>query len=492
MTITENDTFLVPVGHSRISREGFRQMMLQRAAPAVLAERDPAAYYDAAATVTTADGKRQVDALLLAAKFQHESVMGRAGVAVITHSWGNTRTPNFGAQPVGETPGRTGTFPIWRDWLDGMKSTAARLTTEQYVYNGVSVNDTTHVSYPARRTIREIYDHPSEKVWAPAGDLNDPSGYLRAVLDFMNRYADGGTDMAVDISRYVPPRIVQQWFEPNGKSYLGEDMEMWGVCIHETGNTNAGAEAQQNRNYMASAECVNREASWHSTVGRDIIIEGIPRTKQAFHASDGSGPGNTHFFAIEGVMCYPVGTPDFRRVMTNHAWYAAKILRAAGLPCVPVAPDADYTQGKTLAQHNDFARDHKDCPQFYRDHNLWLEFGALAQAFWQRNEWAMPPVTPATNPLYFPQTDHYIDPAFWDFWNQHGGVEDFGFPVTGSHMADVVVNDLTGETKNLLVQYFERAVFQLHADGIKLRRLGAEEAARAGFSGPGIPKAEAA
>jgi hypothetical protein len=180
----------------------------------------------------------------------------------------------------------------------------------------------------------------------------------------------------VDISNVTPPTIKQQWFGVNGKSYLGEKMEMRGVCIHETGNTSAGAEAQQNVNYMNSVECINRQASWHATVGLSEIIQTIPADRQAYHASDGDGPGNTHFYAIEGVMCYPVGTSNFRRVMMNHAWYAARMLKENGL-----ALSFNRGANGSLAQHNDFARDHKDCPQFYRDNGLWGEFCDLVSAF---------------------------------------------------------------------------------------------------------------
>lgn len=87
-----------------------------------------------------------------------------------------------------------------------------------------------------------------------------------------------------------------------------------------------------------------------------------------------------------------------------------------------------------------------------------------------------PTPDPANNPLYFPQTNKYLDPDFATFWNEHGGVAVLGYPVTGSFV--------DGDMK---VQYTERAVLELHPDGVKLRRLGAAAAAAAGFSGPGIP-----
>lgn len=178
MPITPDDCHLVTPGQSRISRERFRQVLIQQAAKGVVDERDPGEYYDAIEATQAPDG-RCVDPLFVLAMFNHESTMGKAGVARTTRSWGNTRAPNFGATPIGEEPGMSGSFPIWRDWLDGARSTAARLVAPNHVYAG-------------RNTIRSIFDWPPNQnlVWAPAGDFNQPTSYLRAMIDFMSAYAD--------------------------------------------------------------------------------------------------------------------------------------------------------------------------------------------------------------------------------------------------------------------------------------------------------------
>ncbi|HUG16099.1 MAG TPA: hypothetical protein VMM78_13905 [Thermomicrobiales bacterium] len=181
MPIAPEDTFLVKPGQSRISRGRFRQVMLDLAAPAVLAERGPSDYYDAIEAARTPDG-RCVDPLFVLAKFVHESGMGKAGMATTTRSWGNTRPPSFGVPEVGQETqfinGQpNGFFSRYDTWLDGCHSTCGRLVSPDWKYH-------------ARTTIREIYDHPSGDVWAPAGDFNNPAAYLRAVIDFMNAHAD--------------------------------------------------------------------------------------------------------------------------------------------------------------------------------------------------------------------------------------------------------------------------------------------------------------
>lgn len=189
--ITPDDPFLVQDGEERISRAGFRAVIMARAASGVRTERDPGEYYDAILATRAEDG-RFVDPLLMLAKFNHESSMGTAGAATVTRSWGNTRPPSFGVDEVGRHPqfiGGTlnGFFSIYSSWLDGCISTAGRLVTKDYVYAGWG-----------RERIRHLYawdDDPATDadeslvVWAPAGDFNNPSAYLRAVIDFMNANA---------------------------------------------------------------------------------------------------------------------------------------------------------------------------------------------------------------------------------------------------------------------------------------------------------------
>ncbi len=162
-------------GAVRISRDAFARIIREQAAPGVAQERDPGEYWDVCV-------QYKVDPLLTLAMFKHESQMGKAGVAMTTHSWGNTRRPCFGPQPVGDdVPGRSGFFPRYANWKDGCESTVARLAATDWFYRGQG------------RNLGQVFtgtDTDRLHVWAPAGDLNNPHGYLRSVLDFMNRFTD--------------------------------------------------------------------------------------------------------------------------------------------------------------------------------------------------------------------------------------------------------------------------------------------------------------
>jgi len=181
----------------RVSREGFAVAIASRPHNTGLEqERDLGAYWDESRAWS-------IDPLFTLAMAIHESQLLTAGVAVTTKSFGNTRNPSFGATPVGETPGRTGTFPVFASYLDGCTSTVARLASTVWP---------TVAPYGERDSIAEVFSHPSGAVWAPAGDLNSPAGYLNSMLRLMNQYADqadepisGRTPLALTIHTRLTP-----------------------------------------------------------------------------------------------------------------------------------------------------------------------------------------------------------------------------------------------------------------------------------------------
>ncbi len=79
------------------------------------------------------------------------------------------------------------------------------------------------------------------------------------------------------------------------------------------------------------------------------------------------------------------------------------------------------------------------------------------------------PVGPSR--VFFSQTGHYLSYGFLDFWRTNGALPMFGYPIT---------EELN--SNGMAVQYFERAVFEYHADApagwqVQLERVGAEQTA---------------
>ncbi len=73
--------------------------------------------------------------------------------------------------------------------------------------------------------------------------------------------------------------------------------------------------------------------------------------------------------------------------------------------------------------------------------------------------------------IAFPETGHQVCGAFASYWRANGGLERFGFPVTGEFTTEL-------EGKPYTVQYFERRRFELHPeirpDAVLLGLLGRE------------------
>jgi hypothetical protein len=63
------------------------------------------------------------------------------------------------------------------------------------------------------------------------------------------------------------------------------------------------------------------------------------------------------------------------------------------------------------------------------------------------------------NPGFFPQTGHTLGGRFRDYWNNNGGLAQFGYPISEEFTE---ISDL--DNKPYIVQYFERAVFEYHPE----------------------------
>ncbi len=84
------------------------------------------------------------------------------------------------------------------------------------------------------------------------------------------------------------------------------------------------------------------------------------------------------------------------------------------------------------------------------------------------------PAQAADSPVYFPQTRHTVGGAFLDYWKTHGGLARQGYPITEEFGERSLVDG-----KTYTVQYFERAVFELHPENqppynVLLTPLGAD------------------
>ena len=67
-----------------------------------------------------------------------------------------------------------------------------------------------------------------------------------------------------------------------------------------------------------------------------------------------------------------------------------------------------------------------------------------------------PPVAPVAGARHFPETGHNVPSDFMAFWNAHGGLPQFGYPLSE------VFSETLEDGRSYEVQYFERARFERH------------------------------
>ncbi len=61
----------------------------------------------------------------------------------------------------------------------------------------------------------------------------------------------------------------------------------------------------------------------------------------------------------------------------------------------------------------------------------------------------------------FPETGATVQGRFLEYWQQHGGLSLFGYPLTNQFYD---VPESARQNEGMLVQYFERARFELHPE----------------------------
>ncbi len=83
----------------------------------------------------------------------------------------------------------------------------------------------------------------------------------------------------------------------------------------------------------------------------------------------------------------------------------------------------------------------------------------------------VPPVASTADQTYFPETQHTLRGAFKFYWETHGGLPIFGYPISEEFI------ERGADGRDYIVQYFERHRFEYHADNappydVQLSRLG--------------------
>lgn len=154
------------------------------------------------------------------------------------------------------------------------------------------------------------------------------------------------------------------------------------------------------------------------------------------------------------------------------AWQAGGGLAILGLPITEERLEIAGEDGALITVQW-FERARLERPPAAADGAAIVHFGLLGRHVLGGRSLTAATYLPGERTRHFPETDRAVAGAFLDFWEQHGGVAIFGYPLTGVVRE---VGSLDGVERT--VQYFERARFEDHADGagppVQLGLLGRE------------------
>lgn len=144
----------------------------------------------------------------------------------------------------------------------------------------------------------------------------------------------------------------------------------YGSTVHETGNW---ATAMSEISYMIGN---SSSTSFHVAVDDERAVEGVPQTRNAFHAGDG-GNGNGNRLTVSIEICFnfrngkttksdPVYDAKYKKARANAIEYLANWHAQKNI--VPI-------KGKTVHRHYDWSK--KNCPQRMIEEGYWDTFCSL-------------------------------------------------------------------------------------------------------------------
>lgn len=158
--------------------------------------------------------------------------------------------------------------------------------------------------------------------------------------------------------------IIQDFIPKGRRNRPGYKLTSRYITIHDTGNTNTGADAKAHATYLKGATAASIPSSWHFTVDDQVIVQHLPLNENGWHAGDGAnGTGNRQSIGIE--ICENKDG-DRTKAEANATWLVAKLLKDFGLTI------------SAVKQHYDWNK--KNCPRVLRSRkNGWGGFLAAVE-----------------------------------------------------------------------------------------------------------------
>ena len=130
------------------------------------------------------------------------------------------------------------------------------------------------------------------------------------------------------------------------------------ITVHNTGNVNKGADALAHATFLKNSKDTT---GWHFTVDDKRIIQHIPCWENAWHATDGRGPGNVYSIGIE--ICVN-SDGDYDKAEANAVELIRYLMDKYKIPLTNIVPHqkwypAKYCPYKILPRWNEFINEIK-------------------------------------------------------------------------------------------------------------------------------------
>ena len=157
------------------------------------------------------------------------------------------------------------------------------------------------------------------------------------------------------------PLFLQDYIPKGRANRPGRAMKPQYLCLHDTANTNKGADAMAHAKYLKGSAAGLAPVSWHYTVDDKCIVQHLPWNETAYHAGDGGyGKGNSTSVGIE-ICENPDG--DRAKAEDNAIALIIDLLKEVGLTPDKVVPHKFWTN--------------KQCPRVILGrHDGWVDFMA--------------------------------------------------------------------------------------------------------------------
>ena len=172
--------------------------------------------------------------------------------------------------------------------------------------------------------------------------------------------------------------IRQDFISKGRRNRPGYKMIPHYITVHDTANTQSGADAAAHARYLKGDTAASIPASWHFTVDDRVIYQHLPLDENGWHAGDGTnGTGNRKSIAIE--ICVN-RDGDLAKAEKNAAWLTAKLLKDFGLSI------------SAVVQHNRWSG--KNCPRVLRSRKGgWEGFLSQIESYLKAGDSKLPVIT---------------------------------------------------------------------------------------------------